>query len=151
MKTDSKFEVGGKELLRVIFWLIGFVLIWFMFLPIVKGSDEFAHYPPVYFYFAMSLLYVWVRYLTSKSLPTAFALKSSALIISTCFLFTLGAYFYNGKERIICNAAEYDYPLILNVMLDVSDQTELNIALSCAKHGENTEIINELTAQGANK
>ena len=135
------------ETRRLIVWFCGFLSVCFLFFPI-KG-DLFSVFLPVYFYFAATLVLSWVRYLTSSHISSSFIRKLSLTIVLTATLFPAWIYFYNGRGRLICNAAEYNYPSVLNVLLDTSNKEELKMALERAQVGENWEIVNDLLAKGA--
>jgi len=138
-----------QETLYSVFWLIGFVLAYLLFFPVTMRGDMFAPYYSVYFYFVATLLFVWARYFITKSIPASFAVKITILVLILALFFPISSYYYNGRMRFIQNAAEHNYPIVLNLFLDTSNQEELNLALLCAKAGENDAIIKDLKTKGA--
>ena len=77
------------------------------------------------------------------------AMTITKLVLVLAILYPIGSYFYNGRMSFIRNAAENDYPLVLNMFLDESNQEELDLALYFAKVGKNPQIVEELKAKGA--
>ena len=84
-----------------------------------------------------------------KPNSASFALRITKLVLILAVFYPIGSYFYNGRMRFIQNAAEHDYPLVLNMFLDTSNQEELNFALHFAEAGQNPQIVEALKAKGA--
>ena len=140
-------EMEKKEIVTALLWFLGFILVYILFLPI-KG-DQFYHFFPVYGYLIATILLFWALYLISKPFRFNFALRMTVLILVMALIFPIASYYYNGRQKLICNAAKHNYQFILNALLDTSNQEEMSTALFCAKEGNNLIVAEDLKAKGA--
>lgn len=123
----------------LLIWIGVYFFVFFMSVPI-KG-DMFAQIPVVYAYMFATFLMVWFLRFFVKILTMRLALKLSVLILTFAFLYPAVSYFLNGKGTLICNAAEYNYPTVLYLLLDKSNKEEMEWATDCAGFGDNKQIL----------
>lgn len=134
MSRGKNILIKNKELIAI---FTGFLLTYFFFLPI-KG-DMFSHFPYIYFYLLIVLILCWLRYFTSDKFPFGKALKITASLALISVLFPVASFLYNGRMHFVMNAAYYNYPTVLRIFLDTSNQEELDNVLRIAKQGEENE------------
>lgn len=128
-----------KENGILLIWIGVYFFVFFMSVPI-KG-DMFAQIPVVYAYMFATFLMTWFLKFFVKIPNMRLALKLSVLILTFAFLYPAVSYFLNGKGHFICNAAKYNYPTVLYLLLDKSNQEEMELATNCAQSGNNEQIL----------
>lgn len=108
---------------------VGALVVNVVFFP-WKG-DHFSLVEPLVIYFILLVLLALVLPLKVNWFEKVVVRIPSVLLLATIILAL--NYFYIGRSRLLCNAAAYDHPVILDYLIDKEDHEELARVKSCAE------------------